>query len=114
MNVKIDYEKQGGLMTTIELKNGYYIETDPMNYTLKQRYTGTGKNGEKKEAERICGYFGKIRTVIEKYIFLIQLDVTDGESLSMQEYVKTIEQVNKIAVQGLEEVLRQYEIPRKA
>ena len=100
-------------MTTIELKNGYYIEIDPMNYTLKQRYTGTGKNVEKKEAEKICGYFGKIRTVIEKYIFLVQLDVMDGERLSMAEYVKTIEQVNKIAVQGLEEVLRQYEIKRK-
>ena len=33
-------------MTTIELKSGYYIEIDPMNYTLKQRYTGTAKNGE--------------------------------------------------------------------
>ena len=100
-------------MTTIELKNGYYIEIDPMNYTLKQRYTGTAKNGDKKESERVCGYFGKIRTVIEKYIFLVQLDVMDGERLSMAEYVKTIEQVNKIAVQGLEEVLRVYEISRK-
>ncbi|PWJ49327.1 hypothetical protein [Faecalicatena contorta] len=99
-------------MTTIELKNGYYIEIDPMNYTLKQRYTGTAKNGDKKESERVCGYFGKIRTVIEKYIFIVQLDVTDGERLSMQEYVKTIEQVNKIAVQGLVEGLRQYEIQR--
>lgn len=100
-------------MTTIELKNGYYIETDPMNYTLKQRYTGTDKNGKKKESERICGYFGKIRTVIEKYIFLVQLDVMDGETLSLMKYVKTIEQVNKIAIQGLEQSLKQYEIRRK-
>ena len=100
-------------MTTIELKNGYYIEIDAMNYTLKQRYTGTAKSGDKKEYERVCGYFGKIRTAIEKYIFLVQLDVTDGERLSMQEYVKTIEQVDKIAAQGLEQSLRQYEVGRK-
>ena len=30
-------------MTTITLKNGYYIEIDPMNYTLRQKYTGENK-----------------------------------------------------------------------
>lgn len=39
-------------MTTIALKNGYYIEIDPLNYTLRQKYTGETKSGEEKEAFR--------------------------------------------------------------
>lgn len=59
-------------MTTIELKSGYYIEIDPMNYTLKQRYTGTAKNGEKyiwimsiqEKKNRVC--YLELSFVIEK------------------------------------------------
>lgn len=97
-------------MTTIELKNGYYIEIDPMNYTLKQRYTGTKKDGAEKESERICGYFGNMNSLAKRYISLVQLDAMDGETLKMDEYVKTIEQVNKVAVQVLEQILQQYEM----
>lgn len=46
-------------MTTIELKNGYHIEVDSLNYTLRQRYAGTTKNGEERE--------GFVRTVRKKY-----------------------------------------------
>ena len=42
-------------MTTINLKNGYYIEIDPLNYTLRQKYTGETKSGEKKDAFRTRG-----------------------------------------------------------
>lgn len=97
-------------MTTVELKGGYFVEIDPMNYTLKQRYTATAKTGEKKESEKICGYFGNMRSVIGKYIKLVQLDVMDGESLSLAEYVKTIEQCDKIAAQGCYEAVKGYEV----
>ena len=36
---------------TIELINGYFIEVDELNHTLKQRYQGETKDGEKKPAE---------------------------------------------------------------
>ena len=32
-------------MTKIELREGYFIEVDEMNATLKQRYIGKDKNG---------------------------------------------------------------------
>lgn len=32
----------------IQLKNNYFIETDPLNFTLKQSYTGESKDGVKK------------------------------------------------------------------
>ena len=81
-----------------------------MNYTLKQRYAGKNKAGEKMEAEKICGYFGNMKTAIEKYIKLVQLDVMDGEALSLREYVKTIEQCDKIAAQGCYEAVKGYEV----
>lgn len=97
-------------MTTIELKSGYYIEVDSFNYTLRQRYIGTAKDGTGKEAFRTCGYYGNIRQAIDKYIKLTQLDVLSDENVSMSEYVKSIEQSNELAVQGLEHVLARFPI----
>lgn len=36
----------------IELINGYYIEVDELNHTLKQRYTGKTKDGQKKRSRQ--------------------------------------------------------------
>lgn len=97
-------------MTRIELKNGYYIEVDSLNYTLSQKYIRNAKDGSKKEAYRTFGHFSDIRGAIGKYIRLVKLDVLDDESVSLTEYVKNIEQINKIAIQGLESVLGRFPI----
>lgn len=97
-------------MTTIELKNGYYIEIKKLTYTLRQRYTGKSKTGEPKESIRTHGHYNKIGQAIMRYIELCQTDVLDGERVTLEEYVKTIEQVNKIAVQGLESVMERFEV----
>lgn len=95
-------------MTTIDLKNGYYIEIDPLNYTLRQKYTGETKSGEKKEAFRTLGYFGNVESAIMKYIELSQMDVLDGERLTLEEYVESIQKINAIALQGIQEELRRF------
>ena len=97
-------------MARIELKNGYYIEVDSLNYTLRQKHIRNAKDGSKKEAYHTCGYFSDIRGAIGKYIRLVQLDVLSDESVSLTEYVKNIEQINKIAIQGLESVLGRFPI----
>lgn len=97
-------------MTTITLKNGYYIEIDPLNYTLRQKYTGETKSGQKKEAFRTLGHFGNIESVIRKYIELAQLDVLDGERLTLEEYVDSIQKINAIALQGIQEELRRFPV----
>lgn len=97
-------------MTQVELKNGYYIEIKKLTYTLRQRYTGKSKTGEPKESIRTHGHYNKMEQAIIRYIELCQMDVLDGERLSLEEYVKTIDQVNKIAVQGLENVLGRFEV----
>lgn len=97
-------------MTTITLKNGYYLEIDPLNYTLRQKYTGETKSGEKKEAFRTLGHFGNIESVIRKYLELSQLDVLDGERLTLEEYVDSIQKINAIALQGIQEELRRFPV----
>ena len=49
-------------MTTINLKYGYYIEIDPLNYTLRQKFKGQTREGQEKDSVRTCGYFGNIRS----------------------------------------------------
>ncbi len=80
----------------IELINGYFIEVDELrNHTLKQRYQGETKDGEKKSAERIIGYFPDIRACVERIVKLIPLDENDGKVISMREYVDAIEKAFK-------------------
>lgn len=95
-------------MTTITLKNGYYIEVDPLNYTLRQKYTGETKSGEKRDAFRTLGHFGNMESAIRKYIELSQMDVLDGERLTIEEYVDSIQKINAIALQGIQEELRRF------
>lgn len=97
-------------MTTITLKNGYYIEIDPLNYTLRQKYTGETKSGEKKEAFRTLGHFGKIDEAIRRYLEPSQLDVLDGERLTLEEYVDSIQKINAIALQGIQDELRRFPV----
>lgn len=97
-------------MTTITLKNGYYIEVDPLNYTLRQKYTGETKSGEKRDAFRTLGHFGNMESAIRKYIERSQLDVLDGERLTLEEYVDSIQKINAIALQGIQEELRRFPV----
>ena len=97
-------------MTTITLKNGYYIEIDPLNYTLRQKYTGETKSGQKKDAFRTLGHFGNMESAIRKYIELTRLDVLDGERLTLEEYLDSIQKINAIALQGIQEELRRFQV----
>lgn len=91
-------------MTTINLKNGYYIEIDNLNHTLKQRFQGKTKSGKVKDSGRTCGYFPNMRGAIEKYIKLCRLDVLDGEYMEMQEYIRQVERIDQIAMQGIDKI----------
>ena len=97
-------------MVMINLNYGYYIEIDTYNYTLKQKYDGKTKDGQDKDSVRTCGYFGNIRNAIDKYLKLVQIDLLCDEALSLQEYVKSIELINKTAVRGLEKELSRFEV----
>ena len=83
-------------MTVIELNNGYFIEVDEMNSTLKQKYIGPSKKtGEKKDAERIIGYYSKPTDAMERFVVLNRLDKMDGMTLSMDEYIDALKKADK-------------------
>lgn len=95
-------------MATITLKRGYYIEIDALNYTLRQKYIGTTKTGEPKEASRTIGFFGKMEPALKKYLEVSHLDVLKDEKLTIEEYIKAIRQINEESLQGLREELKRF------
>ena len=81
-------------MAKIELFNGYYIEVDDMNCTLRQRYIGEKKTGEKKDAERTLGYYKTVTDALERLFCLNRLDKMDGMELSLTEYINAIKKAD--------------------
>ena len=78
------------IMGIIELLNGFYIELDSLNYTLKQRYKGVSKDGSEKEAVRIHGHFPNIKESLKRFLELMRLDSIDGKHVSLYEYTEII------------------------
>lgn len=59
-----------------------------------------------KDAERICGYYGKLDHALEEFLKANQLDISADQKLDMQEYVQFVSQVNKAAVEAIKVELR--------
>lgn len=90
----------------INLTNGFFIEIDDLNNTLKQKYIGEKKDGTKYDAERVCGYFGKdLEGAIRKYIRLNQNVLLVQETMELEEYVKSIKRINEDAVRDFKALL---------
>lgn len=86
----------------IELINGYYIEVDALNYTLRQRYEGKTKDGQPKESERVIGYYGKFEEAVRSFLKRNQLDCMADMSMDLDTYVKSIAECNLNAVQTIQ------------
>lgn len=90
--VKGDYMKG----VVIELVNGYFIEADELNHTLKKKYIGKDKKtGEKKPCEKIIGYYKSVQDCIERIVRLIPMDENEGAVISMREYAEAAEKAYK-------------------
>ena len=89
----------------INLINGFYIDVTPNNYTLKQKYIGTRKDGTKKEAVKIHGHYGSLEQALEAFLKLYQIDRGARFAVDLMYYANYIEQSNKEAVRALKSVL---------
>ena len=85
----------------INLINGYYIDVTPNNFTLKQKYTGTRKDGTKKEAVKIHGHCGSLEQALDLFLRINQVPKEAKMAVDLMEYAYFIEQSNKEAVQAL-------------
>ena len=85
----------------INLINGFYIETDNRNFTLKQKYIGTRKDGTKKEAVKIISHCGSLDQALEAFLKLYQIDRGARFAVDLMSYASLVEQSNKEAVRAL-------------
>ena len=85
----------------INLINGYYIDVTPNNYTLKQKYIGTRKDGTKKESVKIISHCGSLEQALDLFLRINQVPKEAKLSVDLMEYANHIEQSNKEAVRAL-------------
>ena len=85
----------------INLINGFYIDTDNRNFTLKKKYIGTRKDGTKKEAVKIHGHCGSLEQALDLFLRINQVPKEAKLSVDLMEYANHIEQSNKEAVRAL-------------
>lgn len=89
----------------ITLINGYYIETDNRNFTLKQKYIGKRKDGTKKESVKIISHCGNLEQALETFLRMNQIPHDSKLAVDLMSYADFIEQSNKEAVRALKSVL---------
>lgn len=85
----------------ISLINGYYIDVTPNNFTLKQKYIGTRKDGTKKESVKIISHCGSLEQALELFLRINQVPKEAKIAVDLMEYANYIEQSNKEAVRAL-------------
>lgn len=89
----------------ITLINGFYIETDNRNFTLKQKYIGTRKDGTKKEYSKIISHCGNLEQALELFLRINQVPKEAKMAVDLMSYASLVEQSNKEAVRALKSVL---------
>ena len=89
----------------INIINGYYIDVTPNNFTLKQKYIGTRKDGTKKEAVKIHGHYGSLEQALELFLRINQVPKEAKMAVDLMSYADFIEQSNKEVVRALKSVL---------
>ena len=89
----------------ISLINGYYIEVNNRNFTLRQKYVGTSKDGAKKEYSKIISHCGSLEQALETFLRMNQIPQDSKLAVDLIEYVNLVERSNKDAVRALKSVL---------
>ena len=85
----------------ISLINGYYIEVNNRNFTLRQKYVGTSKDGAKKEYSKIISHCGSLEQALETFLRMNQIPQDSKLAFDLMEYANLVEQSNKEAGGGL-------------
>ena len=85
----------------ITLINGFYIDTDNRNFTLKQKYIGTRKDGTKKDAVKIISHCGNLEQAIDLFLRINQVPKEAKMTVDLMYYANYIAQSNREAVRAL-------------
>ena len=85
----------------INLINGYYIDVTPNNFTLKQKYIGTRKDGTKKESVKIISHCGSLEQALDLFLRINHVPNEAKIAVDLMAYASLVEQSNKEAVRAL-------------
>ena len=85
----------------INLINGFYIDVTPNNFTLKQKYIGTRKDGTKKESVKIISHCGSLEQALDLFLRINQVPKEAKMAVDLMVYASLVEQSNKEAVRAL-------------
>ena len=85
----------------INIINGYYIDVTPNNFTLKQKYIGTRKDGTKKDAVKIISHCGNLEQALDLFLRINQVPKEAKIAVDLMSYASLVEQSNKEAVRAL-------------
>ena len=94
-------------MVKIRLTNGYFIEVEGVEHTLKRMSMSQPKDKNKppKEVIKDIGYFPTLKSAIKRYLALIQSEELDSLSLTTEEYVAKIESINEETINRISDLL---------
>lgn len=87
-------------MTRIELDEGYYIDTDAMNYTLKRRQIRKADDGSEREVEKVIGHYGTLIKAIRAAAEVSATEKTEGMCLKVDEYLEGLKAAVKKACEA--------------
>lgn len=94
----------------IIIDDRYFIETDRLNYILKERYISQKKKSYGKEVVNTIGYYNNLESLAERYLEEYQKAVGNQSTVDLDGYVKLVDESNKMAVSALYDVLKAYAI----
>lgn len=96
-------------MGKIELIDGYFIDIDPLNFTLRQRYAGKKQDGTDRTGFRLYGYYPTLKDALKRFSELVRMDEMEDAAVSLPEYINLIEKADKKVMDFLERLDVHYE-----
>lgn len=90
----------------ITLTDGFFIEIDPLNYTLKRQYKiKDKKTGKEKDYNKTIGYYNGWDQVLMAFVKERQKLRLSDLTINIDEYVRMVDESNKTALSQLKTLL---------
>lgn len=90
----------------VTLLEGYFIDIDSLNYTLKKKSREQRKDGTEYDSEKTIGYFGNLKGAVERFLQESQQDA--DVVVSLRGYVDRVEKSNREKAAFIEERLEKH------
>ena len=90
----------------IKLIDGFYIETDEMNFMLKEKYMGKDLKGKPKEQHKTIGYYNSVLHALNGLTNYESL--TSDSKLEVEEYIEKQKELNDTLIHAFKNIPKEY------